>query len=110
MILWSTITATAVLLHHRIMGGKRNKAKKAAPAPPSSIQEDDQLMDSLFSELDARDQSEEIVLVPNPTESAQKVTKKQDSKARHLARQVRCDYQCNGPVLHIHPRLEKRLP
>lgn len=79
------------------MGGKRNKAKKAAAAeqshavPPSSIQEDEQLMDTLFAELEARDQPGEAAPASgtiHPTESVQNASKKH-SKARHLARQAR---------------------
>lgn len=109
---WSIVTATTALLrnqaakytiltpqvYHRVMGGKRNKAKKAAPAepihtvPPSSIQEDEQLMDSLLAELEARDQSGKAAPASgttHPTESVQIGSKRQDSKARHLARQAR---------------------
>jgi len=111
---WSIVTATTALLrnqaakctitlqvYHRIMGGKRNKAKKAAAAeqsyavPPPSIQEDEQLMDTLFAELEARDQPGEAAPTSgtiHPTESVQNASKKH-SKARHLARQVSCHYQ-----------------
>ncbi|KAL4067585.1 hypothetical protein V8B97DRAFT_1697421 [Scleroderma yunnanense] len=79
------------------MAGKRSKAKKAAQAeqhhvPPPSVQEDEQLINFLFAELDSRVQSKEAATAPqttHPTKSAQNPPKKQDSKTRHLARQAR---------------------
>ncbi|KAI6039035.1 hypothetical protein EDC04DRAFT_3112754 [Pisolithus marmoratus] len=73
---------------------KRNKATKATQehrAPASSVGEDEQLMTDLFAALDTRDQlaQQETPAVPHVLQSLNAVTKKQDSKARHLARQAR---------------------
>ncbi|KAH8106703.1 hypothetical protein BXZ70DRAFT_1003623 [Cristinia sonorae] len=82
------------------MGSKRNKIKKMlspanSPPPPSVSPEDDDLMDDLFAQLDSKDQTvqAESATVISEMQLNQTVnldsSGKQDSKARHRARQAR---------------------
>lgn len=80
-----------------VMVKKRNKATKAgqtqmhhAPAPP--VVEDEQLVTDLFAELANRDEQltqGETAAIPQVSQTPKTTSKKQDSKARHLARQAR---------------------
>jgi OTU domain-containing protein 6 len=86
--------------------GKKNKSKKVLPPSHSNMPDqppptegDDELMDDLLAELDSRDktvqhESANVLMEMQENQEnavadkAQSANKKQDSKSRHVARQV----------------------
>jgi OTU domain-containing protein 6 len=88
---------------------KRNKSKKSTSAtptdtlPPQSSLPDDELMDDLFAQLDSRDKQSPQDTPVNKVEEridSDSDSRKQNSKVRHLARQV--SETCNAIQDRVH--------
>ncbi|KAH7889736.1 OTU-domain-containing protein [Phlebopus sp. FC_14] len=102
------------------MAGKKTKSKKPAPSAnytPSiapSAEEQEDLMDNLFAELDARDQPEPASVLreindDKARETSESAPKKQDSKSRHLARQARKATALAQSVAPSNPEADAQL-
>lgn len=91
-------------------GSKRNKSKKGTSATPTDLLPlpDDKLVDGLFAELDLKDKQESATepasaSVNKIEAKIESSPKKQNSKVRHLARQVSA---ARSPMTHrVYSRL-----